>query len=253
MKDQRRLLNVCLTNKVPAFILHGRDICSTEILKSASEIYERNGCGKEFLFDFRELIRDFSEYQYENQSEIKLSNFNELGISESEKKKLLNDCLYNEIPVIVFQGTDACSIEILKSANEIYKSAGRNEEFQYDFQNLINGFSGYQYENQLTIKLPALSEIEKELIQKSMFQRTLDTDFKDALETNDFKKLSQLKEQGYQLSKELLGSLDSMPDNTTIAVEKIFNLKGFNETSENIKIDLVKKPDSFKQDFHQAL
>lgn len=52
-----------------------------------------------------------------------------------------------------------------------------------------------------------------------------DTDFRAALESNDFAALSLLKEQGYQPSKELLQSLDSMPDNTMIAVQKIFGLK----------------------------
>lgn len=245
MKDQRRLLNVCLANKIPAFVLQGRDICSIEILKSASEIYERKGCSKEFLYDFRELIRDFLEYQCENQSGIKLSNTNELEISESDKKRLLNECLYNEIPVMVIQGTDACSIEILKSANEIYQRAGCDKEFQYDFQNLINGFSGYQYENHLTVKLPALSEIEKELIQESMFQRTLDIAFKTALEANDFGKLSELKEQGYQPSKKLLQSLVAIPDNTLIAVQQIFKIKikGVDVSFEDI---MVAQPDMNK-------
>lgn len=253
MKDQRRLLNVCLANKVPAFILQGRDLCSIEILNSAYTIYQQNGCGKEFLFDFKELIKDFAGYQSENQPDIKLPSANELEISESAKKKLLNECLFNEIPVIVFQGTDACSIEILKSANDIYKKAGCGEEFQYDFQNLINGFTGYQYENQITVKLPALCEVEKELIQKSMYQSTLDTDFKNglfktALESNTFDMLSQLKEQGYQPSKEILQSLGSIPDYTMVAIQKIFNLPV--ATTGNIEIV---KADLGKNDMKQDL
>ena len=159
--------------------------------------------------------------------------------------------------MIVFQGTDACSIEILKSANDIYKKAGCGEEFQYDFQNLINGFTGHQYENQITVKLPALCEIEKELIQKSMYQSTLDTEFKNglfktALEANDFEKLSQLKGQGYQPSKEVLQSLGSIPNYTMVAIQKIFNLPG--ATIGNIEIakaDLSKN--DMKLDLHPSM
>lgn len=247
MKDQRRLLNVCLVNKIPAFILQGRDICSIEILQSALDIYGSKGCSDEFLFDFQELKRDFSEYQNENPSEIQ-PTLSTLSIGESDKKKLLVECLENDIPVIVFQGTDACSLDILKSANEIYKNYGYSEEFQYDFQNLINGFSGYQYENQLTIKLPALSEIEKELIQKSMHQKMLDTSFISAVESNDFEKIAQLKEQHYHPSEKVLQALD-IPDNTMIAVHKIFNMKFL----DDMKTDMIVSKNSVQHEFQAGM
>lgn len=235
MKDQKKLLNKCLSDKVPAFILQGRDVCSVEILNSACGIYKKNGCSDEFLYDFQELIRDFSEYQNENQSEIRLSGTNELGISESDKKKLLNDCLYNEIPVIVFQGTDACAIDILKSANEIYRSVGYNEGFQYDFQNLINGFSGYQHENQLKIKLPSLNEVDKELIHRNMVQKELNIILREAITNNDFKMISQLKDQGCIPSLKVINDLRaSIPVQTMIVVEKIFGIR--NALSGNMGI-----------------
>lgn len=52
-----------------------------------------------------------------------------------------------------------------------------------------------------------------------------DLEFKVALESNDFGKLSQLKEEGYQPSRDVLQSFDSIPDNTMVAVRKIFGLK----------------------------
>lgn len=53
----------------------------------------------------------------------------------------------------------------------------------------------------------------------------LEMEFREAIAKDDFEKMSQLKEQGYQPSKELLQSLDSVPDNTMIAVQKIFGMK----------------------------
>lgn len=54
----------------------------------------------------------------------------------------------------------------------------------------------------------------------------LDSDFKAAVEKGNFEKLSQLKEQGYQPSKELIQSIsETVSSNTMIAVHKIFDLK----------------------------
>lgn len=52
-----------------------------------------------------------------------------------------------------------------------------------------------------------------------------ETNLKEAITNNDFEKLSRLKEEGYQPSREVLQSLDSIPDNTIVALRKIFNLK----------------------------
>lgn len=85
-----------------------------------------------------------------------------------DQNALLKKCLHNDIPAIVFQGTDSCSIEILQSAMNIYKKHGCGEEFLYDFQLLINEFEGYQLENPSEIKLPKLTESEKELVRLDM-------------------------------------------------------------------------------------
>ena len=73
----------------------------------------------------------------------------------------------------------------------------------------------------------------------------MDIAFKTALEVNDFEKLSQLKEQGYQPSKELLQSLASIPDNTMVAAQKIFKIKikGLDVSFGNI---MVAQPDRNK-------
>lgn len=70
----------------------------------------------------------------------------------------------------------------------------------------------------------------------------MDVVFKSALGSNDFEKMSQLKEQGYQPSKELLQSLDSVSDNTMIAVQKIFGMKGAAPGLNDVKL-AQSKPD----------
>ena len=67
------------------------------------------------------------------------------------------------------------------------------------------------------------------------YQDISDKGFLDAINKNDFSSLSELKEQGYQPSKELLQSLDAIPDNTMVAVQKIFGLKE-ETTKPNIKL-----------------
>lgn len=41
---------------------------------------------------------------------------------------------------MVFQGGDNCAVEALESAIEIYRRHGCNEEFLFNFQQMINDF-----------------------------------------------------------------------------------------------------------------
>lgn len=227
MKDQRKLLNVCLDNKIPAFVLQGMDACSVEILKAASDIYQRNGCSEEFQYDFKSLVNYFSIHQNENQSSFQLSSLKVLETSAVEKKNLLNGCLNNEIPVIVFQGTDACSVEILKAASDIYQRDGCSEEFQYDFKNLIDGFCGYQCENQETVKMPDLNQIEKELIQEDKNNIRLST-LHSAIESTvmgNFQPFLDLKQQGFKFSETEVNLLrDNLNSESLITVGCIFQI-----------------------------
>ena len=85
-----------------------------------------------------------------------------------DQNRLLKQCLNNGIPAIVFQGTDSCSLEILKAAEEIYRKHGCSEEFLCDFQLLWKDFKAYQLENSSNIKVPELNAQEKELIRADM-------------------------------------------------------------------------------------
>lgn len=90
---------------------------------------------------------------------------------------------------------------------------------------------------------------EEEIVQKKeeniknvnkaekMSSPELDKEFKNAVEKGDFVKLSQLKEQGYHPSKEVMQSLsNTTPSNTIIAVQKIFGLKAVSNTMGDVKL-----------------
>lgn len=65
----------------------------------------------------------------------------------------------------------------------------------------------------------------------------LDKEFVNAVENNDFIKLSQLKEQGYKPSDGLMQSLAGQaPENTLIAVQTIFGLKSAVNSLGDIKL-----------------
>lgn len=51
MKGQRKLLNACSREMIPAVVFQGTDSCAVEILQAALEIYRKNGCSNEFLYD----------------------------------------------------------------------------------------------------------------------------------------------------------------------------------------------------------
>ena len=80
-----------------------------------------------------------------------------------DQKSLLAKCLHNDIPAIVFQGSDSCAIEILQAAEKIYRKNGCSPEFLKDFhENVVENFKVYQQENKSTVKLPDLTPDEKE-------------------------------------------------------------------------------------------
>ena len=93
-----------------------------------------------------------------------------------DQKSLLAKCLHNDIPAIVFQGSDSCAMEILQAAEKIYSKNGCSPEFLKDFhENVVENFKAYQQENQSEIKLPDLTPSEKEAFY--IFQEKKFTDF----------------------------------------------------------------------------
>ena len=87
--------------------------------------------------------------------------------------KLLRECVRNEIPAIVFQGDDSCTVEVLEAAHDIYKRHGATQEFLYDFQLLIEDVKAYQTENPVNVRLADLSQSETELVREEMKKKGL--------------------------------------------------------------------------------
>lgn len=167
MKDQRKLLNDCINKNIPLYMLQGTDPCAVDILKTASLIYKQQDCSVEFLYDFQNVIRGFHGYQQDSPNGMDLPTlYHETEI----QKRNLFACLKNEIPVIVFQGTDACAVDILKAASLIYKNSGidKDEELSKELNDLISNFESYQKENISTTKIPSLSPVEKDIIKEEM-------------------------------------------------------------------------------------
>lgn len=226
MKDQRLLLRKCLINNIPAYIFHGNDQYAVNILKSAEEIYKKEGCSMEFLYDFNSLIRDFEKYQNEHKENLSGPNI------EKNHKEFLNKCIYQDTPVIVFQGTDRCATNILKSAEEIYKSNNCIPAFLSELNSKINDFRLYNASHLNEIKLPNLSESEKEFVREDM-----DFDFDRSIKKGDFVRLTELKERGYHPSLETIQSLPkTISDTNMIAFCKIYHIEAKGNTIGSIKL-----------------
>lgn len=72
-KDQKRLLNRCLVNKIPVFVLTGTDQCAMAALKAYAEEARRLGCSPEFISDLEgNVIPDFRDFQTEESDKVKL-------------------------------------------------------------------------------------------------------------------------------------------------------------------------------------
>ena len=90
-----------------------------------------------------------------------------------DQLRLLRDCIYNEIPAVVFQGDDSCAPEILEAAAEIYRRHGCSEEFLYDWQLLVDEVKADQAECPARVKLPRLSPSEAETVRDDMARKGL--------------------------------------------------------------------------------
>ena len=98
----------------------------------------------------------------------------------------------------------------------------------------------------------AKAELNADPASAKIVSPELDKEFKEAVEKGDFVKMSQLKEQGYQPSKELIQSLnETASGNTMIAVQKIFNLKGSANTLGDVK--LAQSQQSAEKDLKRPL
>lgn len=106
MKDQVKLLRDCRNNDIPAVVFQGDDKCAIEILEAAKEIYKKNGCSTEFLYDWQLLVNDFKGYQAESPDSVKLPGISptetELIREEMERLSKANDgSIEDTIPDLV--------------------------------------------------------------------------------------------------------------------------------------------------------
>ena len=72
-KDQRKLLNRCVLNEIPVFVLTGTDQCALAALKAYAEEAKRLGCNTEFIDDLEgNVIPDFEAFQEQEPEKVKL-------------------------------------------------------------------------------------------------------------------------------------------------------------------------------------
>lgn len=72
-KDQRKLLNRCVLNEIPVFVLTGTDQCAMAALRAYAEEARRLGCNQDFIEDLEgNVIPDFQAFQTEEAEKVKL-------------------------------------------------------------------------------------------------------------------------------------------------------------------------------------
>ena len=72
MKDQKAILNKCLINDWPAFVIAGTDICAVETMEAYYEIAKKKGCSRHFLDDMKLVIEELKVFQKEEPEHIKI-------------------------------------------------------------------------------------------------------------------------------------------------------------------------------------
>ena len=65
-KDQRKLLNRCVMNEIPVFVLTGTDQCALAALRAYAQEARRLGCNDDFIEDLEgNVLPDFKAFQEE--------------------------------------------------------------------------------------------------------------------------------------------------------------------------------------------
>lgn len=126
-----------------------------------------------------------------------------------------------------------------KPSEEVIKGLGQEVHIDSKQAIVIEKLFGAKPEVQKEEEVVQKKEENIENVNKAekMSSPELDKEFKNAVEKGDFVKLSQLKEQGYHPSKEVMQSLsNTTPSNTIIAVQKIFGLKAVSNTMGDVKL-----------------
>ena len=173
------------------------------------EQYQEKVTGKDPVLD-RDLDKELREAVVKNDYE-KMASLKEEGYKPSEEviRGLGQDTKIDQTQAIVIEKLFGMKPEVQK-AEEVTQAKEESKEAKVE----LNAD-------------PASAKVSPEL----------DKEFKEAVEKGDFVKMSQLKEQGYQPSKELIQSLnETASGNTMIAVQKIFNLKGSANTLGDVKL-----------------
>lgn len=174
------------------------------------EQYQEKVTGKDFVSD-RDLEKELREAVAKNDYE-KMASLKEEGYKPSEEviRGLGQDTKIDQTQAIVIEKLFGTKPEVQK-AEELTQAKEENKE--------------------------AKAELNVDPDNARIVSPELDKEFKEAVEKGDFVKMSQLKEQGYQPSKELIQSLnETASGNTMIAVQKIFNLKGSANTLGDVKL-----------------
>lgn len=71
-KDQRRLLNKCVENEIPVFVLTGTDACAMTALMAYAAQARALGCSTEFIRDLEtNVIPDFRDFQKQENEKVK--------------------------------------------------------------------------------------------------------------------------------------------------------------------------------------
>lgn len=72
-KDQRKLLNRCVLNEIPVFVLTGTDQCAMAALRAYAAEARRLGCNPDFIEDLEgNVMPDFQAFQAEEPEKVKL-------------------------------------------------------------------------------------------------------------------------------------------------------------------------------------
>lgn len=145
-----------------------------------------------------------------------------------------------------------------KPSEEVIKGLSQNSQIDEKKAVVIEKLFGVKPEEQeikeMVVAKEEVKAEEAEVVQEVAKASTpeLDADFKLAVENGDFAKLDLMKTEGYMPTKEAMQFLsNSVPENSLVAVQKIFGLKSNAQSLGDVK--LAQSPQTNSRDMSRGL
>jgi len=171
MKDQKALVVKCKEREIPFFAIAGTDELAIDVTKTYLDLIRQNGADRDFVNDMIDVVNEMRDFKRDEPHLVKIPGFsNEVNDSNKSLSELVvNKCTTNDIPVIVFCGTDKCALETMRFYYNNAKALEYPDHYIEKVAEKADEFFNFAAQNRDKIKMPDMSggSIERMTFEKA--------------------------------------------------------------------------------------